>query len=159
MILSSDSRLLIGINIEDLYDKPYIATWLQVFSSFYRSDSGVTDEKKKLNLARFFFAEALAIRLHEHDSALIVKPSLFYPQPANEHQSFSEGALSCINLNIIRSDSAFNYPLYPMVTLLGKSITLVFKLDPVTCDGITYRFSTGPDSLAQDCPAPWQNGI
>jgi hypothetical protein len=94
MILSSDARLLIGINIEDLYDKPCIAPWLHVFHDSYTNDMGATDEKKKLNLARFFFAEALAIRLNEHNTALYVKPSMFYPQPTNEHQSFSEGPLS-----------------------------------------------------------------
>ena len=54
MIISSDTRLLIGINIEDLYDQPYIATWLHVFRDSYISELGVLDIKKKLNLARFF---------------------------------------------------------------------------------------------------------
>jgi hypothetical protein len=95
MIISSDTRLLIGINIEDLYDQPYIATWLHVFRDSYISELGVLDTKKKLNLARYFFADALAVRLNAHDTALTIKPSLFSPQPSNCHQTFSEGSLSC----------------------------------------------------------------
>lgn len=94
MIISSDIRLLIGVNIEDLYDQPYISEWLHAFRDSYISNQGVTDEKKKLNLARFFFADALAVRLNAHDTALSVKPSLFFPQPNNEQQIFSEGPQS-----------------------------------------------------------------
>ncbi len=93
MILSSDSRLLIGINVEDLYGKPCLEGWLHILRDCYVNELGIIDERKKLNLARFFFAEALAIRLNAYDTALLVKPSIFYPQPTNEHQSFSEGPL------------------------------------------------------------------
>ena len=64
------------------------------FTTLTRTIWALLTRKKKLNLARFFFAEALAIRLNEHNTALYVKPSMFYPQPTNEHQSFSEGPLS-----------------------------------------------------------------
>ena len=93
MIISSDTRLLIGINIEDLFDQPYIAPWLHKLSDCYISDSGVIDTNKRLNLARFFFADALAVRLNAHDTALTIKPSLFSPQPNNSQQTFSEGPL------------------------------------------------------------------
>ncbi len=95
MIISSDTRLLIGINIEDLYDQPYIATWLHEFRDSYISELGVLDTQKKLNLARYFFADALTIRLNAHDTALTIKPSSFSPQPSNYQQTFSEGSLSC----------------------------------------------------------------
>lgn len=54
MIISSDTRLLIGINIEDLYDQPYIATWLHVFRDSYISELGVLDTKKA-QLGPIFF--------------------------------------------------------------------------------------------------------
>jgi hypothetical protein len=94
MIISSDTRMLIGINIEDLFDKDYIAPWLHVLRDSYVSDTGVVDQKKKLNLARFFFADALALSLNRNCTALMVKPALFYPQPMNEQQTFSEGPSS-----------------------------------------------------------------
>ena len=93
MIISSDVRLLIGINVEDLYEQPYLSPWLDYYSDYYTSSQGAVDLKKKLNLARYFFADALAIRLNSHSTALIVKPSLFYPQPNNGTQFFSEGLL------------------------------------------------------------------
>ena len=94
LIISSDVRLLLGINVEDLYDQQYVAPWLNVLSDFYTSDTGCVDKKKKLNLARYFVAEALAVRLSAHNPALMVKPSLFFPQPNNGQQIFSEGPQS-----------------------------------------------------------------
>lgn len=100
MIISSDVRLLIGLNIEDLYDQPCISPWLHVFRDFYTSDQGIVDEKKKLNLARFFFADTLATWLSHHNTALLVKPSLFFPQPNNDQQIFSEGPQTRISLQL-----------------------------------------------------------
>jgi hypothetical protein len=54
MIISSDTHLLIGINIEDLYDQPYIATWLHVFRDSYISELGVLDTKKSSTWQDFF---------------------------------------------------------------------------------------------------------
>jgi hypothetical protein len=113
MILSSDTRLLIGINVEDLYEKPYISPWLDVFREYYQTNEGAVDEQKKLNLARFFFADALAIRLNIHDTALTVKPSLFFPQPTNQQQIFSEGPSLLTTISYF----AFFCPLHH--TLLG----------------------------------------
>jgi hypothetical protein len=113
MIISSDTRLLIGINVEDLYEKPYITPWLDVFREYYQTNEGAVDEQKKLNLARFFFADALAIRLNIHDTALTVKPSLFFPQPTNQQQIFSEGPSLLTTISYF----AFFCPLHH--TLLG----------------------------------------
>ena len=93
MIICSDPRLLLGINIKDLYDMPYLEPWLRMFSEWYVSESGEVDEQKKLNIARFFFADALAIMLSKHDTAMTVKPGLFFPQPSNGQQIFSEGLI------------------------------------------------------------------
>ena len=122
MIISSDTRLLIGINVEDLYDMPYMAPWLQIFHEYYVSDVGVVDQNKKLNLARFFFADAFAIRLNVNDTALTVRPSLFYPQPTNGQQIFSEGPPSWISLinNIFISVWRFSlhHPTLPVTCIL-----------------------------------------
>jgi hypothetical protein len=91
LILSSDVRLLIGLNIEDHYDSPYIKPWLTLYREWYISESGEEDSKKKLNIARFFFADALAQRINAHDCAVLVKPSLFSPQISDGRQEFTQG--------------------------------------------------------------------
>lgn len=90
-ILISDQRIIVGVNINDLMEKPYIKPWLHTLLSYYTDSSGVVNEKKRQNLTRFFFNNALALQLNEIDCSLMIKPSLFSPQPANGNQNFTEG--------------------------------------------------------------------
>jgi hypothetical protein len=98
-IISSDTRLLIGINVNDLLEEPYISPWLQELRQFYTNGEGVKDEKVVLNFARFFFANELAVRINAQDPAALVKPSMFCPWPRNAPLEITRGCSVQINLH------------------------------------------------------------
>jgi hypothetical protein len=92
-IISSDSRYIVGTNVEDLLEQPYIKCWLPVYASMYTDLSGVVDEKKRLNIARHFFHNALAVQINALDSAVMIKPRSLSPQPDNGNPNFTDGQL------------------------------------------------------------------
>ena len=92
-IIASDQRLIIGVNVNDLMEKPYIMPWLHRLSAYFTDASGVVDEWRRTNLARFFFHNALAVKINVIDCAVMIKPSHFSPQPANGIQNFTQGQL------------------------------------------------------------------
>jgi hypothetical protein len=69
--------------------------WLTLYRQWYISESGDEDAKKKLNVARFFFADALAQRINAHDCAVLVKPTLFCPWASDGRQEFTQGPIIC----------------------------------------------------------------
>jgi hypothetical protein len=92
-IISSDQRIIIGVNVNDLREKPYIKPWLHRLSSYYTDAAGVVDERRLQNITRFFFHNALAVKINVIDCAVMIKPSHFSPQPANGIQNFTQGQL------------------------------------------------------------------
>jgi hypothetical protein len=92
-IISSDNRLIVGVNVNDLMEKPYIKPWLLRLSTVYTDPAGVVGERKRQNIIRFFFNNALAVKLNTIDCALMIKPSHFSLQPANGNQNFTQGWL------------------------------------------------------------------
>ena len=93
LIISSDQRLIVGININDVMEKPYIKAWLHEYSSFYTDALGVVDEKRRQDIVRFFFNNALAVKLNAIDCALNIKPKYFSPLLGHGNQNFTEGLL------------------------------------------------------------------
>jgi hypothetical protein len=125
-ILSSDQRLIIGVNIDDLMEKPYIKPWIHRLSSYYRDASGVVDERKRQNITRFFFNNALAVKLNTIDCALLIKPSHFSPQPANGAQNFTQGRL-CSETPLFFSALCFQIHLAEQISTFTGSCTVSCK--------------------------------
>ena len=92
-IIASDQRLIIGVNVNDLMEKPYIMPWLHRLSAYFTDASGVVDEWRRTNLARFFFHNALAVKINAIDCAVMIKPTPLSPQPGNGIQNFTQGQL------------------------------------------------------------------
>ena len=73
LIIYSGERLIIGLDVEALYDAPFMKCWLERpdFVELYTKE-GRVDHKTKLNLARWALSKALADALREVDRTVLV---------------------------------------------------------------------------------------
>lgn len=93
LIIYSGERLNIGLDVEALYESPFIKCWLERadFVALY-TKSGRVNHKTKLNLARWALSKALANAIREVDCTVQVH-TRDEPLGDNNSQVFLQGEL------------------------------------------------------------------
>ena len=98
LIIYSGERVTIGLDVEALYDAPFMKCWLEKhdFAALYTKDGNV-NQKTKLNLARWALSKALADAIREVDCTVPVY-TRDEPLGDNNSQVFLEGELMFSNV-------------------------------------------------------------
>ena len=93
LIIYSGERLVIGLDVEALYDAPFVKCWLELayFVALYTKE-GRVNHQTKLNLARWALSQALADAIREIDRTVLVYPR---DEPLGDYNSqvFLDGEL------------------------------------------------------------------
>lgn len=99
LVISSGDRLIIGLNVEDHFDAPFVKPWLEKpeINKMLTHPSLSESRKKsrKLNVARWAMCQALVAEIRDIDKTVTIQSRHFEPTPDDNSQVFIEGEFFC----------------------------------------------------------------
>ena len=97
LIIYAGERIIIGLCVNDHYDAPFVAPWLESpsFRAMYEALclAPAQQNQRKLNLARWAMCQAICSALRQQDPTVVLTPRHHVPRPDDSSQVLSAGDL------------------------------------------------------------------